>query len=92
MKWLNISLILILLLLQAKLWFGEGSVVEMLNTQQKMAVQIQANEAAIIRNEKLTQQVLSLQQGDKGVEAYARRELGLIKPDETFFFFVNDEN
>lgn len=91
MKWLNISLILVLLLLQIKLWFGEGSITEMLNTQNKMDAQIAANALAEARNKKLSQQVLSLQQGDKGVEAYARSELGLIKSDETFFFFVSDE-
>lgn len=89
MKWFNRLLILLLILLQAKLWFGEGSVTQLLALKQKVAQQADKNAEAHERNQKISEEVLGLQQGDHAVEGYARSELGLIKSNETFFIFVD---
>lgn len=91
MRKLNIFLILMLCMLQFRLWAGEGSVGSVVSLQQKIEKQTQINTGLRERNDLLAAEVLSLQQGYDSIEEYARSQLGLIKPDETFFLVVNSK-
>jgi cell division protein FtsB len=79
------SFVVLLLLLQYRLWLGDGGVHELLRLQQAIALQQQENDRLRERNEALDAEVLDLKQGEAAVEERARRELGMIRRDETFF-------
>ncbi len=91
MKWINSFFIVLILLLQYRLWVGEGSISQLFAIREKITLQSEKNGQAIARNKKISAEVLGLQQGDKAVEAYARSELGLIKANETFFILLDPE-
>lgn len=89
MRALNTILILLLCLLQFRLWVGEGSIGQIVALQQKIETQQAVNQQLHERNDLLAAEVVSLQQGYASIEEYARSQLGMIKPDETFFLVVN---
>ena len=89
MRILNIVLLSLLLILQYRLWVGEGSVSHYFALQQKVEQQQSVNDALLARNELLAAEVLDFQHGTDGVEEYARRQLGMIKPGETFFLVIH---
>lgn len=77
-----IVLIALLLLLQAQLWSGRGSVPEVSELRQTLAKQLDANTKALAVNERLASEVKDLQEGIEMVEERARQELGMVKPNE----------
>lgn len=89
MRALNLVLLALLLLLQFRLWAGDGSISHAVNLQQKVDAQQQLNDSLRDRNELLAAEVLDLQHGTDAIEEYARTELGMIKPGETFFLVVH---
>ena len=74
----------ILLILHAQLWLGRGSVPQVAALKRELATVEAANREAQARNERLTSEVEDLQQGLDMVEELARRELGMVKPNEIF--------
>jgi len=92
MKWLLVVLILIFLGLQYRLWVGEGSLAHVTRLQTQIEEQSRQNQALRLQNERLEAEVHALKNGDDAIEAKAREELGLVKKDETFFLFVEDQN
>ena len=90
MRCVNFIFLVTLLLLQLRIWVGDGSLAHTLAIQQKIETQSALNDQLQKRNARLMADVLSLQQGTQGIEQYARTELGLIKPDETFYLVLSD--
>lgn len=88
MRWLALALLLVLLLLQARLWLAEGSLAEQHRLQAEILRQQQVNDALRLRNEHLEHEVLELQQGLETVEERARRDLGMIRDGETYYQVV----
>ena len=84
-------LLLILILLQVKLWFGGGGFSDVRRLEQRVEEQSQENEALAQRNRELQAEVEDLRQGLGAVEERARSELGMIKEDEEFYQVVPDE-
>jgi len=84
-KWVNILLVIFLVLLQARLWFGKHSVPDYQNLTQKVAEQAQQNANLAQRNELLKADIEDLTIGMDAIEERARSELGLIKQGETFY-------
>ena len=78
-------LTLLLLILQGKLWVGEGSIAEMITLQDRLERLKVENERYYRRNSLLAREVIELQQGVEAVEEQARQELGMVRRDETFF-------
>ena len=74
----------LLLLMQYKLWFGEGSVREGLDLRRTTAAQQLKNDQAHQRNEVLGAEVAEMKTGLDSVEERARNELGMVKKNETF--------
>ena len=88
MKILIAILVVLLALLQYRLWFGQGSVKSVLVLKKQVAAQ-QANNAKLQeRNQVLLAEVKDLQKGHQAVEERARNELGMIKKGETFYQVV----
>ena len=88
MRVLIAILLVILLLLQFKLWFGEGGFTEVGRLEERVAAQIEENEVLQQRNNELQAEVEDLRERLDAVEERARNDLGLIKEDEEFYQVV----
>lgn len=84
-------LVVILILLQLRLWKGTGSLEDINTLDQRIATQQRDNAVLIERNEVLRDEVSDLKTGQDSIEERARSELGLIKKGETFFLIIEDE-
>ena len=82
MRWVTVVLAGLVLLVQADLGFGRGSLPQVWKLQRDLAAQQQTNERARERNARVTAEVTDLREGLEMVEDKARNELGMIKPDE----------
>ncbi len=86
MKRLSIAiLLLLLLLLQYRLWFAEGGLLTVWHLSSAVATQKKQNEQLTERNHALEGEVRDLKHGLAAIEERARTELGMVKKDETFF-------
>ena len=81
-------LLLILLLLQGKLWTGAGGWRDARKLQATVDIQRVDNARLQQRNDALSAEVEDLKSGETAVEERARSELGMIKPGETFYRVV----
>jgi len=90
MRGLIAILAALLLVLQVRLWLGDGSVAEVVNLRHKVAAQRVENDRLRKRNAALEADVRDLKTGDDAVEERARRELGMVRDDETFYQVVNE--
>lgn len=91
MRWLFVVLLLLLALLQYRLWFAEGSLAEKHRLQQQVQEQTRINEELRARNAVLEREVLELQTGNAGVEQRAREELGLVREGETYIQVIGED-
>ena len=91
MKWLLVTLTVLLLMTQYRLWVGEGSFAEVTRLERELNEQQQKNIALERENRHLLREVRSLKEGTDGVEAKARYDLGLIKEGETLFIFLDQD-
>lgn len=85
MRILFIILLLLVIHLQYRLWFGDGSFAQIRVYQRRvddLGKQVQEKKE---RNEALYAEVLDLRKGQEAIDERARDELGMIKKDETFF-------
>jgi cell division protein FtsB len=82
MKLVTLGLLLLLALVQAELWAGNGGRSYVVQLQSQLQSQQQANEASRLRNQRLAAEVNDLKEGLEMVEEQARSELGMVKPDE----------
>ena len=81
---LPLLLVALLLIVHAQLWFGRGSVPQVAALANKLEAQTQRNIEAKQQNERLAAEVQDLQEGLDMVEEKARRELGMVKPNEIY--------
>lgn len=88
MRILIALLLLVLAVLQYRLWFGQLSVTDYLRQQEEIATQHASNQELVKRNRMLLADVNDLRQGQEAIEERARNELGLIAEDEVFFRIV----
>lgn len=91
MRVLLVILLLVLILLQMKMWFGEGGFRDVRRLEQRVEEQARENETLAQRNRELQAEVEDLRQGLEAVEERARSELGLIKENEEFYQVVPGE-
>lgn len=91
MKVLIGVLIALLLALQYRLWFGDGSLQEVWRLREQARVsQAEANRLHL-RNQELAAEVDDLKSGLEAIEERARADLGMIDADETFYQFVLEQ-
>lgn len=81
---LPLVLISLLLILQAQLWFGRGSIPEVMRLSERLEVQSQKNVQQEIAIERMRAELTDLQIGLEMVEESARNELGMVKSNEIF--------
>lgn len=91
MKFLVGVLVVLLLLLQYKLWFGESSVQQVWRYERRIEVLRAELKELKERNGVLQAEVDDLKNGMAAVEERARRDLGMIRKNETFFQIIEPE-
>ncbi len=91
MKWLVSILIILLALLQYRLWLADDSLVETWRLEDRVEQQRKENAALEERNRALEAEVRDLKQGLAAIEERARTEMGMIKQDEAFYQIVEDK-
>lgn len=88
MRVLIAVLVVILLVLQYKLWMGKGGYLDARKLEQELLQQREKNAELIARNRMLQAEVEDLKKGLAAIEERAREELGMIQEGETFFQIV----
>ena len=78
--------------LQYSLWLGKNGIHDYTRVSDDVVVQ-QANNAKLkARNDQLFAEIDDLNGGSEAIEERARNELGMIRPGETFYRPVSDQN
>src|SRR5437868_6484268 len=88
MKWLAVSLALVILFLQYRVWLSEDGVRELDRLRRAVATQRAENEQLADRNRQLAAEVRDLKTGLDALEERARSDLGMIARNETFYQVV----
>ena len=91
MKWIVFILLALLLLLQYRLWLGDGGIPEVLQLQNEVAGVKQDVEQLRLRNQALDAEVQDLKTGLDAIEERARSELGMIRQGETYYQVIEDK-
>ena len=89
MKSLVIVLAVLFFVLQYKLWFDSEGISEVWHLKENIAKQTSENQMLAQRNAALSAEVQDLKKGTTAVEERARNDLGMTKPDETYYQIVN---
>jgi cell division protein FtsB len=88
MKWLSAALLVVVVLLQYRIWLSEGGVRELHRLEAAVAAQRAENDQLGERNRQLAAEVHDLKNGMQALEERARSELGMIASNETFYQVV----
>lgn len=78
-------MVLLILLLQYRLWFGDGGIRQINVYQQRLNELKKKVDEKKQRNATLDAEIMDLKKGQEAIEERAREELGMIKENETFF-------
>ena len=89
MRPIFIILIIALVVLQHKLWLGDGNLVQWISLEKKLEEHQRENNKLAARNRALEADVKELKSGDQALEEQARYELGMIKEKEIYYQFVD---
>ena len=89
MRPVTLIFLVLLALLQYRLWFGNGSMKEVYQLQDEIAALEIENNRLLERNQSLAAEVLDLKQGEAAIEERARSEMGMIRYDETFYQIID---
>ena len=90
MRWLISFLLFLLIMLQYRLWLGDGSVSMLWDLEAQIAVQQEENQRLQQRNRAMEAEVIDLKNGEEAIEERARSELGMIKDGETFYQILDE--
>ena len=83
-RFLPVVLAIVLVVLQAQLWLGRGSIPVVTELERKVQEQKLSNDKARLVNEQLNAEINDLKEGLNMVEERARNELGMVKPNEIY--------
>lgn len=82
---LTVLMIFLLLMLQVRLWFGEGSIRHGMVLKEQIAQLETENTRLRQRNRLMSAEVADLKSANNSVEEIARRDLGMIREGEVFY-------
>lgn len=91
MSLFKLVLIVLLLLLQYRIWFGENSLSEFTRLSDKVTILEQENVNYRQRNKLMEADIIDLDVGLEAIEERARNNLGMIKQGEVFYRIVPNE-
>ncbi|WP_367680418.1 cell division protein FtsB [Candidatus Fukatsuia anoeciicola] len=90
------KLIMILLILfswlQYSLWFGKNGIHDFFYIKNYILAQEINNHKLKVRNDQLFTEINDLNIGQEAIEERARNELGMIKPNESFYRLVPEQS
>jgi len=75
--------------LQYRMWFGEANIIELSTLRFAIEEQSTKNDKLLLRNHQLEAEVKDLRRGLVAIEERARSELGMVKPNETFYQLID---
>ena len=84
-KWVSTGLCVIFIFLQMRLWFGSSGIQHVVRDMEQLKSEQRKLSSLQQRNQQLMAQIELLKSTPLGFEESARNELGLIKPNETFY-------
>lgn len=87
---LIVALVILFATLQFQLWFGQGGVLDIQRLNRVITVAEQKNTQLSNRNHALQANIDDLKHGQDATEEEARSELGMVKPDESYYQIVGD--
>ena len=88
LRLINISLLLLAVLLQGRLWLSDGGFPKTRELRDAVIEQVEVNDTLQARNEALEAEVLDLKNGREAKEERARTDLGMIAQGEVFYQVV----
>jgi cell division protein FtsB len=91
MRPLAAILLVLLLVLQYRIWVGDGSFPEVKALRQEVSAQMAELDRLRTRNQTLEAEVQDLRQGLDALEERARSELGMIKQGEMFLQVIEEQ-
>jgi cell division protein FtsB len=87
MRGVAVTLVVILALLQLRLWVSEDGFRGVAQLRGQVGTQRAENRQLADRNRRLEAEVADLRQGFSALEERARSDLGLIGPNESFYIY-----
>ncbi len=78
------GLLLLIAVLQYKLWFSQKGIPWVLEMEHSILQQKRVNERLRVCNRELRAEVVDLKSGKEALEERARNDLGMIRPGEIF--------
>jgi len=91
MKFISLILVILLVVLQYRLWIGNGSLTEVHHLEQTRQNLLDETRQLQERNQSLAAEVNDLKHGNDAIEERARNEMGLIKKDEVFYQIIHQQ-
>ena len=85
MRILGAILVALIVLIPYPLWLGKGGWLTAWRLENKLDTEKTKNAKLEARNATLAAEVRDLKQGTEAIEERARYELGMTRPDETFY-------
>jgi cell division protein FtsB len=82
-------LLVLVLVLQYRLWVSDGGMREVWRLRDEVALQRAENKKLNERNRTLVAEVQDLKQGKTAIEERARTDLGMIGSNESFYQVMN---
>lgn len=83
-----VALLALLVWLQYKLWFSPDGIPQFVRLKKTIAELNDENTVLQERNDKVASEIEDLKDGTDAVEEHARKDLGLMKPDEVYYQIV----
>jgi cell division protein FtsB len=88
MKSIIIALSMLFLCLQYQLWFAKGGFLTTWHQRHELVLQQKINLDQKRRNDHVLGEIQDLKHGQEALEDHARKDLGMIKKNETFYQVV----
>ena len=80
-----VALVVLLGLVQYRLWVGDESIAQVRHIQREVATQRAENAGLEAANRRLEAEVRDLKEGTAAIEEQARLDLGMVGEGETFY-------
>jgi cell division protein FtsB len=90
-KIIIVILLVLLVMLQYRVWLGEGGIPEVVKLENETVTAQQDVARLQERNKALEAEVLDLKTGLQAIEERARNELGMIRKDEVYYQVIEDD-
>lgn len=87
---LSILLVLSLIVLQYQLWLGKGGITDIKHLNHTLVAMDKKNVQFSEQNASLQANIDDLKHGKDATEEQARAELGMVKPDESYYQIVGE--